>query len=49
MVTDGNWTCGDYFIMYNNIESLCHIPKTNIILYVKYNSIKKKLDNIYKL
>ena len=26
--------------MYKNIESLCCVPETNIILYVDYNSIK---------
>ena len=39
---DGNWSyCSDHFIMYKNIESLCCIPETKIILYVDYNSIKK--------
>ena len=29
MVTDGNQTyCGDHFIMYKNIESLCYTPET---------------------
>ena len=43
MVTDGYETyCGDQFIMYINIESLCCIPKTNTILYANYTSIKKK-------
>ena len=27
--------------MYTNIESLCHIPEINIILYVNYTSILK--------
>ena len=29
-------------IIYKNIESLCYIPETNIILYISYTSIKKK-------
>ena len=42
MLMDGNCTYSDdYFIMYKNIELLCCIPKTNIILYVKYNLIKQ--------
>ena len=42
MVMDGNWTyCGDYFIIYKNIESLCCTPETSITLYVKYNFKKK--------
>ena len=29
---DGNRTCcGDYFIMYKNIESLCGTAETNIV------------------
>ena len=28
--------------MYKNIKLLCCTPKTNIILWVKYTSIKKK-------
>ena len=41
MVKNSNWTyCGDHFIMYKNVESLCHIPETNIILYVNSNNKK---------
>lgn len=32
---------GDHLTMYTNIESLCCIPETNVILYVNYVSIKK--------
>ena len=43
MMTDGNWTSrGDYFVIYKNIESLCCIPETIIILQVNYTLIKKK-------
>ena len=28
--------------IYKNIESLCCIPKTNIILYINYTSTKNK-------
>ena len=31
--------CGDHFIMYKSIESLCGTHETNIILLVNYNSI----------
>ena len=42
MVTDGNQTYrGDHFILCKNIESLCCIPETNIILPVNYTSIKQ--------
>ena len=38
MVTDVNYTyCGDYFLIFTNIESLYFIPGTNVIceLYLK--------------
>ena len=39
MVIDVNDTyCGDHFAIYINIESLCCIPETNIMLYVNYTS-----------
>ena len=42
MVTDGKQTyCGDHFVVYANIESLCCTPKTNIRSSVNYTSIKK--------
>ena len=31
--------CGDHFIMYINVISLCTIPETNTILYFNYISI----------
>ena len=36
----GNLTCGDYFIMYKNIKSLCRKSETDIILSINYVSIK---------
>lgn len=43
MVADGDSTyCGDQFTAYTNVESLCWIHETNIILHVNYTSIKKK-------
>lgn len=42
MVTDGNYTyCGENFIMYVVVKSLCCPPEINIILYISYPSIKK--------
>ena len=39
---DGNQTyCGDHFAMYTNIESLCCIPETNVMLYANYIAVKK--------
>ena len=44
MVTDGNQTYhGDHFEMYRNIESLCCVPETNIVLQVSYISRTNKL------
>ena len=34
--------CGDHFIVYLNVESLCCTPETNIIIYIRYFSIKKE-------
>ena len=43
MITDGDQTYyDDHFTMYTNVDSLCCIPKINIILYVNYISIFKK-------
>lgn len=43
MVTDVNETsCGNHFPMYTNIESMCYIPETNIMLKVNYTVIKNK-------
>lgn len=42
MLTDGNYTdCGEHFVMYIVVKSLCCGPETNIILYINYTSIKK--------
>ena len=35
--------CGNHFAKYTNIKSLGCTPETNIILYVNYSSIKKKV------
>ena len=33
MVANGNYTyCGNYFVMYRNIKSLCCAPGTTIVL-----------------
>ena len=40
MVIDGYWTCGDHFVMYLIVRSLCCTPETNLILYINYISIK---------
>ena len=45
MVTDFKETYCDYqFTIYINIESLCCIPESNIMLYLNYISIKKVVD-----
>ena len=41
-MTDVNETCDDQFTIYANVESLCCMPKTNIILDVNNTSIKNK-------
>ena len=39
---DGDWTyCGDHFVIYTDIKSLCCKPEINIMLYVNSASIKK--------
>ena len=39
MVIDGNQIyCGDHFVMYRNIKSLCGVPGTNM---VQVNSTSK--------
>ena len=43
MEMDESWFYfGDHFIIHKTIESLCYTLETNIILYVNYNSIKKR-------
>ena len=32
----------DHFVIYRNIESLCCVSETNVILYVNYISVKRK-------
>ena len=39
-MTDVNQTCDDQFTIYANVESLCCMPKTNIMLDVNNTSIK---------
>ena len=34
--------CGDCFVIYRNIESLCCAPVTNIVLQVNYTSVLKE-------
>ena len=38
MVSD----CGDHFVIYKNIESLCCAPENNIVLQVIYTSKNKE-------
>ena len=40
-----NRHCGDHFIIYIIIKSLCCTPETDTVLYVNYSSIKKKKTN----
>ena len=43
MMTDGNRIYhGDHFKMYRDIESLCCVPGTNIVLQVNYTSKTNK-------
>ena len=43
MMTDGNQTYhSDHFEMYRNIESLCCVPGTNIVLQISYTSKTNK-------
>ena len=37
----------DHFVMYTNIESLCCIPETKIMLYASYTSMKKVRNKGY--
>lgn len=34
--------CGEHFVMYMIVESLCRTSETNIILHVDHTSIKKR-------
>ena len=34
--------CGDHFVTYRSIKSLCCTPETSVMLNVSYTSIKKK-------
>lgn len=40
MATYGNYTYGEHFVMYVIVGSLCHTPKTNVVLPVNYASVK---------
>lgn len=42
MVTDGNQTYCDQFVLYENIELLCCTPEANKILYTNFILIKNK-------
>ena len=48
MVTDGNYTCGEHFVMFLTVKSLCYRSETNIILHVNCISIKKKNSGCLK-
>lgn len=41
--------CGNNFLMYKNIKSLCATLETNVILSVNYTSTKNKVDLQYHL
>ena len=44
--------CGDHFAIYTNIESVCYIPETNIMLYINYiskNAKKEQTVDIYNM
>lgn len=50
MVTDGSSSYrGDHFVTYINIELLCYIPETKIILYIDYTSIRKGITTMCAL
>ena len=40
MVTDG-----EHFVMYRNIESLCHVAGTNSVLWLNYTLKSNKLTH----
>lgn len=43
MMSNGNCTyCGEHFVRYIIVKSLCCTSETTIILYAKYTLIKKK-------
>ena len=49
MMTDGNRIYhGDHFKMYRDIESLCCVPGTNIVLQVNYTSKNKQIHRKIK-
>ena len=51
MVTGSDYTCGEHWVMYRIVRSLCCAPKTSIPLYVNYTSIikiKKKWRKIIR-
>ena len=48
MVTDGNETYPDHFVMYRNMESLSCTPETGIVLWVSYTSKTKMKANSWK-
>ena len=49
MVTDGNYTCGEYSITYRTMESLCCIPETNVTFCVNHSSIIKRNNKKKKM
>ena len=40
-VTDVNWTCGDHFVIYTNIKSLCYTPETDMICQLYLSKVNK--------
>lgn len=44
-MTDGNYTYGDYSIMYKLVTSLSYTPETNVTLCANCTQIKKKKLN----
>lgn len=47
-MADGNYSyCGKHFVMQLSVKLLCWAPKTNIILYINYTPIIKKVHNCF--
>ena len=39
MVTDGNHTYGEHWVMYRTVKSICYTPETKVTLYANDTSI----------
>ena len=48
LVTDGSYACGEHSITFRDVESLCCIPETKVMLRVNYTQFFKKLIRIKK-